>query len=96
MNDAPSFPLVWIEWADAQSVDAWSGVDALTQGSRSCVTVGFLVKETEHELYVSGTSGGDEFCCTMIIPQSCVTLRKPMNTPIFEAFNTRAEDLRHG
>ncbi len=74
------FPLVWIEWNDAASIDAWTDAQEMDHGLRACVTVGWLMRETAGELYVSATRSDSEACCTTIIPKRCITFRRPIHT----------------
>ncbi|HEY2857113.1 MAG TPA: hypothetical protein VGJ21_01690 [Terracidiphilus sp.] len=69
------YPLVLVKWIDPGSIDAWTPAEEMTLEPIACVTAGFLMRETECALYVSASRNGDDGCCTMVIPQVCVTAR---------------------
>jgi hypothetical protein len=96
-NDNPSaYPLVWIEFDDHASVDAWTHSDDMQHGAAKCIAVGWLMRETERELYVSTTRSDQSGCCTMIILKPLITRREPLQLPFFVALNARLEELRQG
>jgi hypothetical protein len=96
MSDKPSFPLVWIEWNDAATIDPWTPIDDLDVEPQRCVSVGFLVRESAEAVCVSVSVGGDDACGSIVIPKGCITRREPMLSPIFVAIDQRLEEMRHG
>ena len=51
------YPLVWIEWADATTHNAWIDLADIQKevGTYSTTTVGFLMKEDEESYYLAST-----------------------------------------
>jgi hypothetical protein len=50
------FPLIEILWDDAATmVQGWEPADDIRLDEQMCVTVGFLVKETEQHLMIAST-----------------------------------------
>lgn len=68
--------IVWVEWVDSVSRDGWLIPEEDT-GPKPIRTIGFLVKETEEALTVSGTFATDPtcvpFCGLLTIPLVAVT-----------------------
>ena len=80
MND---LPIVRIEWDDSTDVVRWYTRDDLTQFDvKHCVSVGYLLHESDTALYIVQSDDRDEeesdrhFNNTMIIPKVSVTKRE--------------------
>jgi|GEM_PF-5789510 len=70
-------PIVVVEWIDSATGGGWQGIDQAEHGALECITVGFLVKETDEALSVahsvSQQDGEDSGVCDMIsIPQCAI------------------------
>jgi hypothetical protein len=96
MTEQEKKPLVWIEWTDAGSIDEWRPVQDMQEDLPYCVTVGFLMRETEDKIYVSGTTSDGRGCCTMIVPKVCIIARREIAASDFQNPEIADEDLRHG
>lgn len=53
------FPLVRVDWIDAETSQGWEHLDEEKPTVPEVVTVGFLIKETEDVLLVASTIGHD-------------------------------------
>lgn len=71
--------VVYVRWVDSAthrvSTREWIDPEDLEDGEVICETVGWLVKENTHSLYVAGSIAPDEVCCVMQIPKSAVRSR---------------------
>jgi len=67
-----------IIWEDAFSEDEWT--DKIDDQPMVCETIGFVIKENEKVVAVSHTKQLDDevYCCTIIIPKSCIVSRAPI------------------
>lgn len=73
------FPLVQIDWKDAQTTHGWETADEVIVEIPQVITVGFLVKEDEHGVVVASTVGTDRHSNARItIPLGMVVSRKDL------------------
>ena len=70
------YPLVRIEWSDAESDDPWEDVKTLRESiTRQVVSAGFLILETDTSLVLGRSYGknDDETEGRLTIPKSWIT-----------------------
>ncbi len=72
--DKDKYPMVYMQWVDPWSVDAWTETKDLDDDAPLICSIGFLVKETKssYALALNFNSEEDEVSCTMIIPRNAV------------------------
>jgi len=76
-------PLVEVVWDDAESGNGWEVEIPETLKDRLCLTVGFLVKETENHILIASTISQDvkenlHFNCYLQIPMGMVKSLKKL------------------
>lgn len=49
------FPLVEVEWEDAESSQGWEGVEESNHEAAMVITVGFLIHQTDKILHIAST-----------------------------------------
>jgi hypothetical protein len=72
-------PLVRLRWVDSANLfgDRWASVDELDvhDGETFCETVGWVVGENDHSVYVAGSVAPEEIGSVMQIPLCAVRSR---------------------
>lgn len=66
--------MVSIVWNDAQSIDAWTGIDDICGSLAEIHTLGFLIKKTRWSLTVALNHdiSNDAYSCMIIIPKKWI------------------------
>ena len=73
------FPLVHVEWKDAQTSHGWELADDLEVEIPIVTTVGFLVKENDQGLLIASSVGADRHSnARIVIPIGMVISRKEL------------------
>lgn len=67
--------VVLIEWIDAVTEQGWQKATDLIEAP-TCLTMGFLVKETKLSISVAATISDDEVNAIQTIPRSMVVRKK--------------------
>ncbi len=60
-----------VTWDDALAVACWTKVGEPME-AQICVTVGFLVGESEHHVMIAATVSDDEFIAAQQIPRALI------------------------
>lgn len=75
-----TYPIERVTWVDSASIDAWHSLEELkrlTSEVYACVSVGYLVHETEDSIVVASTTGEQErLCSAMQIPKVAILRRE--------------------
>lgn len=76
-------PVVWVRWVDSASLfidDRWTDETELDQhmAETFCETVGFLIRENQHSLFLAGSVAPDEIGSVLQIPKVAVVDRRPL------------------
>lgn len=72
---SPPYPMVYVEWYDACSEDAWQSADeAIAHRTEDWLvkSVGFLIKEDKELIQLCGSAGFTDVCMTLKIPRGMV------------------------
>lgn len=73
------FPLVEVQWKDAQTTHGWESEDEHVFEVPVVTTIGFLIKENEDGLVIASTVGSDKTHNSRItIPKGMVVTRKDL------------------
>lgn len=74
---------VRIRWQDAESVDEWTGIDALKGRELTYVeTVGHLVRDDDLVIVAgSKIEGHEDYACTIVIPRGMIISREVLDVP---------------
>ncbi len=67
-----------VEWADANSVDAWTSEDEIEAFYHTILTIGMVIKESE-EILTMGLNfdtTAENWCCIINIPKINILSRK--------------------
>lgn len=67
--------LVRVEWWDIVADSEWLKDDKV-ESAHPCITVGFVIKETKHEIVIASTISGKESNARITIPIGCIKSRK--------------------
>jgi len=68
--------MVYVEWLDAVSNSEWiSFEDAHNHTPDACISIGFLVRETDHDIIVAGTISESEYSDAICIPKPWIKHR---------------------
>lgn len=82
MTKPDPYPLVLLKWVDSANLfqDRWASPDQLDEHDEEtfCETVGWLVGENDHSLYVASSLAPSEIGSVMQIPRCCVRDRREM------------------
>lgn len=70
--------IMLIEWVDAESIDAWTEIDNLSQTLPTIKTVGFIVKQTKDLLTIALNYDADNqsVSCVMKIPNQWIKSKR--------------------
>jgi hypothetical protein len=65
---------VWVRWVDSANLfgDRWAKLEEIDDLETYCETLGFLVKENDHSIYVAGSIAPEEVGSVMQIPKVAV------------------------
>lgn len=73
---------VYVRWVDSCNLfgDRWASRDDLTEAQQEhhCHTLGFVVDENSHSLYVAGSLAPEEIGSVMQIPKVAVVERRDL------------------
>lgn len=74
---APKYKVERIEWTDSWSPRGWQDPDGLDTSPCICVSVGFVLRETESHVYVAAhvVEGEASAIGTVVIPKVAITKR---------------------
>jgi len=73
------FPLVEVNWKDAQTSHGWEHSDEVELDIPIVTTIGFLIKESEDALMIASSVGTDKHTnARMLIPKGMVVSRKEL------------------
>jgi hypothetical protein len=73
------FPLIHIEWKDAQTGHGWEHEEDLTIEIPIVITVGFLIKENEDGVLIASSVGTDRHSnARIVIPKGMIVSRKDL------------------
>lgn len=73
------FPLVQIDWEDAQTGHGWEHEEDITVDIPVVTTIGFLIKENEKGIVIASSVGSDRHNNARItIPKGMVVNRKDL------------------
>ena len=88
--------IVHIEWIDAVADSGWE--DKVKAQIDKCVTVGFLIDETEEAICIASTLSIDHNNARMHIPKAWIKNRKVLvdETPISESKGTKPAKMVSG
>ena len=74
-----SFPLVHVEWKDAQTGHGWEDRENVLVETPIVTTVGFLIKETDEGVVVASTVGTDlQSNARISIPRGMIISKKEL------------------
>jgi hypothetical protein len=71
----PNTKIAIITWRDSSTADKWSLKSEIDTKPLECISVGFIVSETNETIAISGHKTKNkepQYCGTMIIPKSTV------------------------
>ena len=73
------FPLVHIEWKDAQTGHGWEHQDDVQIEIPIVTTIGFLIRDNDEGVMVASTVGSDLHCnARIVIPKGMIVSRKDL------------------
>ena len=82
MNKPETYALVLLKWVDSCNLfqDRWASPDSLDEHDEEtfCETVGWIVGENDHSLYIASSLAPNEIGSVMQIPRSAVRGRREM------------------
>lgn len=76
MVDLRENKLIFLRWEDHISIDAWRDPKKDAPELLDCITVGFLINETDKYIEVASTVEDVNCCCSMVILKNCILERK--------------------
>jgi len=85
--DTPGYGLEYFEWSDSVNRPGWVDVDGVIDylDAPRCVSVGFVVEETEEFVYLSTTISDAACLAPVAIPVAALTARR-----VLRAFDEEA------
>lgn len=82
-SDDSLYPVYEIHWVDSTSCAEWSEVDAMDEHPMDCVSIGFLISETNDRVVISTTYDSNEHAVDpLAIPKVAITGMWQWHTPI--------------
>ncbi len=68
------FPVVWVEWVDSVAASGWVADQYAVSHNLACISVGFLVAESEEAITVAASiSSAGQIDCPITIPRCAIT-----------------------
>lgn len=71
---------VYVLWVDSANLfeDRWAKLDDIDDEETFCETMGFLVKENDHSIFVAGSVAPDEIGSVMQIPRVAIKQQREL------------------
>ena len=73
------YKLALVKWIDSTQVHGWIPKEDIEENDMNIISCGFLIRDTERYITLTGSAGNDCVCSPMQIPKIAIVSMEELN-----------------